>query len=308
MTQLLRCQIPCEEVAVTELYNSLISQLAKANLVQTLAIQGSNINFTLGDGTQDSSQRLKFLPELKGRTVLQAVCGEFHSLVLASSCVHLSKGDPCPSDFQKCSGGLDVLAWGENSHGQVLGVLEIVTKKQEIVKKPLAIEDLVGLETRIISTYKHLSAAACKSGVKIWGEVNQVLNIKAETLACGSNFVVIFDGSQILLWGECSYEGGTQATDLRLVGSFNVAELAAGLAHALALDVEGQVYSFGHGQKGELGQGTSVLFSESFSKVSIPRCSKVLSHGQISVAISGSTVYVWGFINPEELESASCKF
>ena len=120
MLQLLRCQIPCEEIAVSELYNSLISQLAKLSFAHTLAIEGTNINYTVGDGTQDNPRKLKFLPELKGRVVMQAACAEFHSLVLVSSCPHLGKQEVCPNDVYKCGGGFDVLGWGDNSHNQVL--------------------------------------------------------------------------------------------------------------------------------------------------------------------------------------------
>lgn len=120
MLQLLRCSIPCEEIAVSELYNSLISQLSKLPLAHTLAIEGSNINYTVGDGTQDNPRKLKFLPELKGRIVMQAACGEFHSLVLVSGCNHLAKQEVCPHDVYKCGGGFDVLGWGDNSHMQVL--------------------------------------------------------------------------------------------------------------------------------------------------------------------------------------------
>lgn len=126
MVQLLRCQIPYEHIAVSELYNSLIFQLASSSFYSTLAITGSNINYTVGNGTQDSSHKLKFLPELKGRIVMQACCGEFHTLVLASSCMHLPKIEICPNLLQECCGGFDVIGWGENSHAQILGNAEIV--------------------------------------------------------------------------------------------------------------------------------------------------------------------------------------
>lgn len=121
MTQLLRCGIACEEIAVSELYNSLISQLAKTHYPQTIASLGSNINYTLGDGTQDSSQKPKFLQELKGKIVLQAVCGEFSTLIITSSCPHIARQEACSSSLGKCCGGVDVIGWGDNSHGQILG-------------------------------------------------------------------------------------------------------------------------------------------------------------------------------------------
>jgi len=126
MAQLLRCSIPYEHISVSELYNSLISQLALSPFYSTLAITGSNINYTVGNGTQDSSHKLKFLPELKGRIVMQACCGEFHSLILACSCMHLPKQEICPNELEGCCGGFDVIGWGENSHGQVLGNMELV--------------------------------------------------------------------------------------------------------------------------------------------------------------------------------------
>ena len=118
MTEFLRSGMNPEELSVSELYNSLVSQLQKSSYAFTLFTFGSNIHYTLGDGTQDSSQKLKFLTELKGRVILTASCGEFHTLALASNCLHLSKNEPCSDELY--SEGTDLIGWGDNSHGQLL--------------------------------------------------------------------------------------------------------------------------------------------------------------------------------------------
>lgn len=120
MTQFLRCGVKSDDVAVSELYNSLIFQLQKSNFVHSLSCIGSNINYTLGDGTQDSSQKPKYPPELKGKIIVQACCGEFHTLVLASSCPHIARKEICNKDVFECCGGVDIIGWGENSHGQIM--------------------------------------------------------------------------------------------------------------------------------------------------------------------------------------------
>ena len=109
MTQLLRCGIKSDDIAVSELYNSLILSLQKSNFFSSLFIYGSNINFTIGDGTQESALKPKFLPELRGKVILKSCCGEFHSLIIVSNCPHIARQEVCPSNLFDCGQGVDVI-------------------------------------------------------------------------------------------------------------------------------------------------------------------------------------------------------
>jgi hypothetical protein len=109
----------------------------------------------------------------------------------------------------------------------------------------------------------------------------------------------------VYLWGTANYESALIPGELTVIGGFKAVELAAGLAHGLALDEEGAVYSFGCGGKGELGTGSEVLQASTLTKLAMKNVSAVMCHGQISAAVSSCFVYVWGLTNPEELESTS---
>jgi Regulator of chromosome condensation (RCC1) repeat len=121
MTLFLRCGIISDDISINELYNSIVSQLQKSHYFHTMLVCGSNIHYTLGDGTQESASKPRLLPELKGKIVLSACCGDFHSLIIASSCLHIANQTVCPNDLGSCNEGVDIIGWGDNSHGQLIG-------------------------------------------------------------------------------------------------------------------------------------------------------------------------------------------
>ena len=157
-----------------------------------------------------------------------------------------------------------------------------------------------------ISTYRYISAAACKGGVKVWGDLNGTLPIQAQRLACGANFILCSTENEVFICGDYSYEGVPVMTDLNKIGDLSVKDMNAGSAHAVLVDLNGNVHVFGHGEKGELGLGPNTSHCPKITPSSLTNCSKVLCHGQVSVAIQGSTVHVWGLVNPESLEGAHC--
>ena len=60
-----------------------------------------------------------------------------------------------------------------------------------------------------------------------------------------------------------------------------------------------------NGRKTYVDIGIETEIVNQITKLNIPNTSKVLCHGQISAAVCGSTVYIWGLVNPEELESSA---
>lgn len=158
-----------------------------------------------------------------------------------------------------------------------------------------------------ISTYKYISAAVCKNGVKIWGDINATLPIQAKRLSCGSSFIIISTETEVFICGNYSYDSIPSITELQKIGNLSVKDMNAGQSHAVLIDQDGNVYVFGYGEKGELGLGENNTHCPTITPTSLKHCSKVLCHGQVSVAIQGSTVFVWGLVNPEVLENANCK-
>lgn len=154
-----------------------------------------------------------------------------------------------------------------------------------------------------ISTNRYISAALLKNKVKVWGELQSDINIEAKAIACGSKFLIVGLSNEVLVWGTPSYDISVQPTQLVSIGSVSLKALSAGLAHGLVLDTSGNVYSYGCGDKGELGLGEETKFSPNLTKVNVSNASNVLCHGQISVAVGVAVVHIWGHVNPELLEN-----
>lgn len=114
------CSFSSEDLHTSELQRMILSRLSKISVWNSLYSLGSNINSTLGDGSEDTSRKPKHLQELKGRVVLDVACGSFHTLCLISNCLHSSLGEKCTEGLQHCNGGTDVLVWGANESGQCL--------------------------------------------------------------------------------------------------------------------------------------------------------------------------------------------
>lgn len=173
------------------------------------------------------------------------------------------------------------------------------------MKKPLALDFLVGFKVKSISTSRYFSAASLRDNIKIWGDIETTLNIQAKSISCGVRFLLIAMENEVMVWGSPSYDTSSASSDLKKIGSISSVKIASGLAHGLVLDRSNSVYVFGFGEKGELGLGPSLTYSESLVKLDLSEISNILCHGQISVAISKNIVYVWGLVNPECLESSA---
>lgn len=102
-------------------------KLDKANetTVNSFKVTGSNINGSLGIGTEDSQkagEQIFRLPQFNQRKMLEIAVGDFHTLVVASGC---NCTDPIHGTCQGrnvCNGGSELLSWGFNVHGQCNGI------------------------------------------------------------------------------------------------------------------------------------------------------------------------------------------
>ena len=155
-----------------------------------------------------------------------------------------------------------------------------------------------------ISTNHYISAAVLKNSIQVWGEFQASLKICAKMIACGAKFVIIGLENEVQIWGEANYDGNAPSGQIVTIGNISPLIISGGLAHALVLDVTGFVYSYGCGNKGELGLGSNITYVPALTKVDLSNISNVICHGQISVAISKFNVFVWGYTNPEGLESS----
>lgn len=271
-------------------------------------IAGSNVNCTVGDGTDLAVVKPKWLMELKGRVVCGVACGSFHTIVLVSACVHAGNG--CPEGgVRECNGGNDVFGWGLNRSGQVLGY-----QTSENVSKPTVVGLLVGRKALAVSAAGDLSCALLASGeVAVWGYSprmgdNHFVILQERVtgaLAAGHDFLLASKGSTLCFWGVL-HSSDTVILESPLDGAMThfevrgeITNIAAGVSHALIQTFEGDVYAIGSGPAGQLGLGRDTVSISTPTKVPLRDSIQSLHCGpHLSIALSPDTAFLWGQTDP----------
>jgi len=269
-------------------------------------IAGSNVNCTLGDGTDLAATKPKALAELKGRVVCGVACGSFHTIVLVSGCTHAGLPGGCSEGgVRECNGGNDVFGWGANRSGQVLGF-----QTAEPISKPTVIGLLIGRKAHAISAAAELSCALLASGeVAVWGysprlgDTHFLILQERVTgaIAAGQDFILASKGNTLCFWGSL-HSGDNVLLESPADGAMThfevrgeITSIAAGTAHALIQTFEGDVYVLGSGQTGQLGLGRDTLSVTTPTKVPVRDTIVSLSCGpQLSLALSQDTAFIWG--------------
>lgn len=192
--------------------------------------------------TQDVDLNPSRVPNILGATAVAA--GSFFSLAL------------------KWDG--TVLAWGENSNGQ-LGVGDSVDKGT-----PVPVTNLV--DAIAIDAGEDFSMAVLQNGtVKSWGH----------------------NPSGVLGIGNATVTKSTVPTNVLTLT--NITAVACGYQHALALDTNGTVWGWGDNLYGELGDGST---ADRYSPVLVNNLNGVvgIAAGEsFSLAVrTNGTVWVWG--------------
>jgi alpha-tubulin suppressor-like RCC1 family protein len=88
-------------------------------------VTGSNINGSLGIGTEDSQksgENVFKLKQFNNRKVHEIAVGDFHTLVVASGCNCVDPVNDVCQGREACNGGSNLYAWGFNIHGQCSGM------------------------------------------------------------------------------------------------------------------------------------------------------------------------------------------
>lgn len=132
--------------------------------------------------------------------------------------------------------------------------------------------------------------------------------------AGGSHTLVIANDSRVYSWGLNSQGQigdntmDTRSSPVAIEPSFNkpVVAVSAGNSHSLVLTSDGQVYSFGLNDEGQLGDGTTtsrispvpVLTTGVLSGKSI---NAISAHGDVSIVLASGKVYTFGSNSREQL-------
>ncbi|KAM6220950.1 E3 ISG15--protein ligase HERC5 [Rhynchocyon petersi] len=196
---------------------------------------------------------------LQEKIIIQVACGDYHSLAL-------SKGG-------------ELLAWGQNSHGQ-LGVGGI----GHSISTPQTVVHLTGVPVAQISAGEaHSMALSISGNIYSWGrnDLGQLglghtdskdfpslieeLDKEVEFLTCGGSHTVLLtkDGRVFTFgagkYGQLGHDSTQNELRPRLVTALfgnRVTQIACGRYHTLAYVSDlGKVFSFGCGSEGQLGNG-----------------------------------------------------
>ena len=167
--------------------------------------------------------------------------------------------------------------------------------------------ELSGLTLVDISCGKYFTAAVTAEGrLYTWGQgrdyslghgdrdlqrlpkqVQALSSSKITRVACGRNFTVALDSEgSVYTWGSNDYGqlgvGQTEkyrALPTKLRGLKEITEIACGDFHVLAVNKDGEVYSWGNGSDGQLGHGSVSNQATPSLVAGLPKIAHVMSGG-----------------------------
>ncbi|XP_062992156.1 uncharacterized protein LOC134405027 [Elgaria multicarinata webbii] len=222
-----------------------------------LSSEGKLSEHSIASGGVKSEPRL--LKELGDRRIIQIACGDHHSLAL-------SKGG-------------ELFAWGQNEHGQ-LGVGTDFNS----VKEPQLVCELVGLPlAKIAAGSSHSLALSVFGDVYSWGKndfgqlglgdtegryiptcVKALEHKMTAFISCGGEHTAVLSKDGLVCTfgagshGQLGHNATRNELYPRLVAELfgaRVSQVACGRWHTLVYVPDlGEVYSFGRGAEGQLGQ------------------------------------------------------
>lgn len=273
--------------------------LALAANGQVLA-WGANASGQLGDGkaTENDVPVQVSLPA--GTAVAAVAAGCFHSLALTMTG--------------------QVLAWGENAHGQ-LG-----DGNTTLSRAPLRVKLPAGIKAVAVAAGCFQSLALTSTGqVLAWGQnatgelgdgtttqsdvpvkVRLPAGTKATAIAAGCfQGIALTSTDRVLAWGDNAYgelgNGNTSQSDLpakvKIPAGAKVTAIAGGGHHSLALTATGRVLAWGEDATGQLGDGKTTS-SDVPVDVKLPagiRATAISGGGHHSLALTSTgQVLAWG--------------
>ncbi|KAL8206719.1 UNVERIFIED_CONTAM: hypothetical protein K2H54_021411, partial [Gekko kuhli] len=210
---------------------------------------------------QNVKSQPRLLTELGGKRIVQLACGDHHSMAL-------SKGG-------------ELFTWGQNEYGQ-LGV----GREMSSAREPQLVQALEGIPlAKIAAGGSHSMAVSLSGSVYSWGKnafgqlglghtedrysptyVDALEHKKTVFISCGGEHTAVLskEGLVCTFGAGCYGQLGHNSTRNELYPRFvaelfgaRVSEVACGRWHTLVYVPDlGEVYSFGSGSEGQLGNGS----------------------------------------------------
>ncbi|KAF5270348.1 hypothetical protein FQR65_LT05536 [Abscondita terminalis] len=250
----------------------------------------------LGHGSRNGCERPKLVEALQGYEIIDIACGGAHSAAITSSG--------------------QLFTWGKGRYGR-LGHGD-----SEDQLKPVLVEALLGYRVTDVACGSGDAQTLCitdDDNVWSWGDGDYgklgrggsdgcKVPMKIESLAglgvikveCGSQFSVALTRSgSIYTWGKGDYHRLGHGTDEHVRRPRKVAELqgkriisiATGSLHCVACSDEGEVFTWGDNDEGQLGDGTT-------NAIQRPRLVTMLQGKKITnVACGSAHTLAWSISN-----------
>ena len=205
-----------------------------------------------------------------------------------------------------------VMAWGNNSHGQ-LGDGTTISSSSPLVVPGLAKVMAVAAGGQYTIALK-ADGTLVAWGYNDYGQLGDgttttrlspvavpgLSNMAA--VAAGGNYTVALksDGA-VMMWGNNDYgqlgDGTTASSSSPLVvpGLTGVVAVAAGSQHTVALKADGTLVAWGNNDYGQLGDGTTISHTSSLAVPALSNVTAVAAGGNYTVALkSDGTLVAWG--------------
>ncbi|XP_044285375.1 probable E3 ubiquitin-protein ligase HERC4 isoform X2 [Varanus komodoensis] len=228
-----------------------------------LSSEGKLSEHSIEAGEVKSKPRL--LKELGGRQIIQIACGDNHSLAL--------------------SNGGELFAWGQNEHGQLGLDTQARNPSNPGSKEPRLVQTLEGIPlAKIAAGSAHSLALSVFGTVFSWGKnafgqlglgdtedrcfptcVKALEHMNATFVACGGEHTAVLSKDGLVCTfgagshGQLGHNSTRNELFPRLVAELfgaRVTQVACGRWHTLVYIPDlGDVYSFGSGAEGQLGEG-----------------------------------------------------
>lgn len=199
-----------------------------------------------------------------------------------------------------------VSAWGDNDSGQ-LGNGTTITSNN--------ISNVIGLSDVIDVSGAMGTSLAVKSDGTVygWGSDNCILGLETEKFSVvpikieglnnvkrvevGHNMgVALKNDGTVWVFGNRNIYGNSSMdySPMQVLGFDNIVDISCKNRHIVAIDEEGNVYTWGENKNGELGNGSDII-SDFAYKVNITDVKKVIAGNNLTLALKNDgTLYGWG--------------
>lgn len=283
MTQLLKLR----NVNSSEVFERNVEELANSEFFDSL--------YVIPNLPDLYSSQITFFPELRGKVVLQICSSSYLTYILISTCPHLAQKIECPLGLYNCSEELQLLEVSNS----ILAPIDFLTNQK----------------LAMVSCSDTMTGVLHRTGrITLWGELPEgrnhlILDNPCSHLVVGSTFVCMVKEEGISFWGHLGELNTlTESYSNTIQISEQSGDLVCSDNHLIMLN-QGVAYSFGSGEEGQLGLGDDLISATTFQALDIPHTvTQVLCNNEVSVALTREVIYVWGLINPLQLNQMPRNF